>query len=186
MLQVFDVYTYSSFYTKQWMSISIQWVWNRVLNRPYTTFTLNRMHVTDFKRNIWYTCLCKILRSQDVWKVTGNTERNHSFVAIFIWLRVLRGWTLNEFLLFNSKQKQTPCPESASELYRPSDHRFSAKLVPSSADRGVSRSQLGGSPTAVISVFWTSLFNSASCKIKRNWLDWALDSDRSLANWKVH
>jgi hypothetical protein len=25
--------------------------------------------------------------------------------------------------------KKTPCPESASELYRPSDRRFSAKLV---------------------------------------------------------
>jgi hypothetical protein len=32
--------------------------------------------------------------------------------------------------------KQTPCPESASELYRPSDHRLSAKLVPTFADRG--------------------------------------------------
>jgi hypothetical protein len=30
---------------------------------------------------------------------------------------------------------QTPWPESASELYRPSDHRLSAKLVPNFADR---------------------------------------------------
>jgi hypothetical protein len=51
------------------------------------------------------------------------------------------------------KQKQTLWPESASELYRPSDHRLSAKLVPTFADRGVSRSQRGGSLTAVISVF---------------------------------
>jgi hypothetical protein len=29
-----------------------------------------------------------------------------------------------------------PWPESASELYRPSDHRFSAKLVPALADSG--------------------------------------------------
>jgi hypothetical protein len=30
----------------------------------------------------------------------------------------------------------TPWPYSASELYRPSDRRLSAKLVPTSADRG--------------------------------------------------
>jgi hypothetical protein len=34
------------------------------------------------------------------------------------------------------KQKQTPWPQSASELYRPSDRRFSAKLAPTFADRG--------------------------------------------------
>jgi hypothetical protein len=39
----------------------------------------------------------------------------------------------------------------ASELYRPSDRRLSAKLVPTFADRGVSRSQRDGPPTAVIS-----------------------------------
>jgi hypothetical protein len=33
-------------------------------------------------------------------------------------------------------QKQTPWPSSASKLYRPSDRRFSAKLVPTFADRG--------------------------------------------------
>jgi hypothetical protein len=32
--------------------------------------------------------------------------------------------------------KTTPWPESASELYRPSDRRLSAKLVPTLADRG--------------------------------------------------
>jgi hypothetical protein len=50
-------------------------------------------------------------------------------------------------------QKKTPWPDSSSELYRLSDHRLSAKLVPTFADRGVSRSQRGGSPTAIISVF---------------------------------
>jgi hypothetical protein len=33
------------------------------------------------------------------------------------------------------------------------DHRLSAKLVPTFEDRGVPRSQRVGSPTAVISVF---------------------------------
>jgi hypothetical protein len=44
-------------------------------------------------------------------------------------------------------------PESSSELYLPSDRRFSAKLMPTFTDRAVSRSQRGGSLTAVISVF---------------------------------
>jgi hypothetical protein len=36
--------------------------------------------------------------------------------------------------------KKTTWPESVSELHRPSDHCLSAKLVPTFADRGVSRS----------------------------------------------
>jgi hypothetical protein len=34
------------------------------------------------------------------------------------------------------RNKQTPRPEPANELYRPSDRRLSAKLAPTSADRG--------------------------------------------------
>jgi hypothetical protein len=34
------------------------------------------------------------------------------------------------------KTKETPWSESASELYRPSDRRFSAKWVPTFADKG--------------------------------------------------
>jgi hypothetical protein len=59
-------------------------------------------------------------------------------------------------VLFTSvlfKQKQTPWPESASELYRLSDRRLLAKSVPTFEDGGVSLSQIGGSPTAVITVF---------------------------------
>jgi hypothetical protein len=41
--------------------------------------------------------------------------------------------------------KQTPWSESASELYRPSDSRLWAKLVPTFADRGVPRGQRDGS-----------------------------------------
>jgi hypothetical protein len=40
---------------------------------------------------------------------------------------------------------KTPWSESASELYRPSDPRLSAKLVPTFADRGVVRGQCGRS-----------------------------------------
>jgi hypothetical protein len=35
----------------------------------------------------------------------------------------------------NILTKKTPWPESASELYRPSDHRLTVKLVPTFADR---------------------------------------------------
>jgi hypothetical protein len=34
------------------------------------------------------------------------------------------------------KKKKTPWSESASELYRPRDHRLSAKSLPTFADRG--------------------------------------------------
>jgi CBS-domain-containing membrane protein len=38
--------------------------------------------------------------------------------------------------LLKHKTDKTPWPESASELYQPSDRRLSAKLVPTFADRG--------------------------------------------------
>jgi hypothetical protein len=51
--------------------------------------------------------------------------------------------SFHEFILI-----YTPWPESVSELYRPSDRRLSAKLVPTFTDREMSRSQRGGFPTA--------------------------------------
>jgi hypothetical protein len=54
---------------------------------------------------------------------------------------------------FHGGKKKIMWPESATKLYRPSDRRLSAKLAPTFADTGVSRSQRGGSPTAVILVF---------------------------------
>jgi hypothetical protein len=44
-------------------------------------------------------------------------------------------YTSRKKLSLKTKQ-QTPWPESASELYQPSDRRLSAKLVPTFADRG--------------------------------------------------
>jgi hypothetical protein len=49
-------------------------------------------------------------------------------------------------------KKQTPWPQSKNKLYRLSDRCLSAILVPTFADRGVSRSQRGRSPAAVILV----------------------------------
>jgi hypothetical protein len=48
---------------------------------------------------------------------------------------------------------KNPGAQSASELYRPSDRSLSAKLVPTLADRGVSRGQRNESPQPLISVF---------------------------------
>jgi hypothetical protein len=39
-------------------------------------------------------------------------------------------------LVIKNKKKKTPWSESASELYRPSDRRLSAKCLPTFADRG--------------------------------------------------
>jgi hypothetical protein len=44
--------------------------------------------------------------------------------------------TRNKHLIFIHTSKQTQGPESANELYRPSDHLFSPKLVPTITDRG--------------------------------------------------
>jgi CBS-domain-containing membrane protein len=38
--------------------------------------------------------------------------------------------------LLIKQNKQTPWSESASEVYRPSDRRFSAKWLPTFADKG--------------------------------------------------
>jgi hypothetical protein len=46
-----------------------------------------------------------------------------------------------------TQTKQTPWPESVSELYQPSDRCLSEKLVPTFAGRGVSRGQCGISKT---------------------------------------
>jgi hypothetical protein len=56
----------------------------------------------------------------------------------------------------------TPWPKSTSELYRPSDCRLPAKLVPTFADRGMSRSQRRGSPRPY-STFFTGV-PTFSCK----------------------
>jgi hypothetical protein len=47
--------------------------------------------------------------------------------------------------------KQTPWSESASELYRPSDRRFSVKWLPTFADKGATSAWW--IPTAVFSIF---------------------------------
>jgi hypothetical protein len=55
--------------------------------------------------------------------------------ARFVWVSLFNGGVLI------NKTKQAPWPKCASELYRHSDRRLSAKLLPFFSDRGVSRSQ---------------------------------------------
>jgi hypothetical protein len=67
---------------------------------------------------------------------------------------------------------KTPWPESASELYRSSDRRFSVKLVPTFADSGVSHGQRDGSlrPYSRISRPEPLLFLLSSSTIVLTWL----------------
>jgi hypothetical protein len=70
-------------------------------------------------------------------------------------------WIMTGFCWLKHKQnKQTPWPESASELYRSSDLHLLATLVPTFADRRVPR-QRDGSLRA-LSDFWTPWPESAS------------------------
>ena len=64
-------------------------------------------------------------------------------------------------------KKKTPLPWSASELYRQSGRRRSPNLVPTFADRGVSRGQRNGSPRPLISFLDRSryFFYSSSSSI---------------------
>jgi hypothetical protein len=88
-------------------------------------------------------------------------------------------------------KKHTPWPESASELHRPSHSRLSAMLMPTYADRRVSRSRRGRSPTALISGFQTAspppLYNKQNlvfCLLKiRDSPEPCEDSDQNYVNF---
>jgi hypothetical protein len=71
-----------------------------------------------------------------------------------------------------NQYKRNPWPESASELYRPSDRRLSVKLVSIFAYREVSHSQRDWVPTAVFSAFWAAVIASKyllSCTHETEW-----------------
>jgi hypothetical protein len=62
---------------------------------------------------------------------------SHSKVCTYIATKHCRGIRNAVALVFHaSTNKQTPWSESASELYRPSDRRLSAKWLPTFADKG--------------------------------------------------
>jgi hypothetical protein len=85
---------------------------------------------------------CKVIRRrmgfrskdcQTVSRAAAETEPTQENIQD--WLQLDQG-NLRVQLLTNKQTKQTPWPGSVSELYRPSNRRFSAKLVPTCADRG--------------------------------------------------
>jgi hypothetical protein len=73
----------------------------------------------------------------------GSKSNPHLFLVPRL---IMRGAYLHSLIHFHGliiklrdnyiKNKQTPWPQSASELYLPSDRRLSAKLEPTFADRG--------------------------------------------------
>jgi hypothetical protein len=72
------------------------------------------------------------------------------------------------------KQKQTLCPESPRELYRPSGSRFSAKLVPTFADRGCHVVSVTDPYCRVLGFLYRSryLFFQAALQLySRGWVD---------------
>jgi hypothetical protein len=74
------------------------------------------------------------------WSLTSNWSRLQEHCSSNYSFRCLIKHRVKFTVLFypcndcHIYKKQTPWPESASELYRPSDHRVSAKLVPTFAD----------------------------------------------------
>jgi hypothetical protein len=67
------------------------------------------------------------------WKTPGMNKEIHWNVYTYIYLSC---FSLSLSYFHANLIKQTPWSESASELYRPSDCRLSAKWLPTFADRG--------------------------------------------------
>jgi hypothetical protein len=82
-----------------------------------------------------------------------QSDKNSTWQIFFTRKKSLYSQCCNCSIQTYLPSKQTPWPESVSELYRLSDCRLSEKLVSTFADGGVSRSQHGRSPTAIILVF---------------------------------
>jgi hypothetical protein len=83
-------------------------------------------------------------------------------MAVFYCIPLENGLRTETYSGSNHEEKKDCCvdgimrtlwPESARELYRPSECRLSAMLVPNFADKAVSRSQRGGSLMALSSFF---------------------------------
>jgi hypothetical protein len=71
-------------------------------------------------------------------------------------------------------EQRTPWPESATELYRPSDHRLSTKLVPTSCRWRVSRGERDGSLRHILGFLDHSryfFFQVAPQLYSRGWAD---------------
>jgi hypothetical protein len=83
-----------------------------------------------------YAHLSKLTGSKYIAEPTSARYCNQECIQ---WNQLLekRGFRMLKFEEIKAlSKKKSPWPESASELYRPSDRRLSAKIVPTFADRG--------------------------------------------------
>jgi hypothetical protein len=71
----------------------------------------------------------RLLYADGLWTLTSR------LVPCAHWRKDVEGSQLFCKFGFKVAEGKTPWPESASELYRPSDHRLSTKLVPTFAKR---------------------------------------------------
>ena len=108
---------------------------------------------TGESRWVYAFALCPPRDDYDVLSNTCPTTQHYCFPECSPCVRTPTSQSLARSI--PTQLNSTPWPYSASELYRQSGRRRSAKLVPTFADRGVSRGQRKGSPRPLISVFWT-------------------------------
>jgi hypothetical protein len=88
--------------------------------KPSNCFAMSSTRLSQFNSDT---------KKKKEWRPSSTTRGSSSLCNIWTNARVRkRDWL--------KKLNSAPRPESASELYRPSDRRLSAKLVPISADRG--------------------------------------------------
>jgi hypothetical protein len=133
-------------------------------DRDQCTRTYGIVHVITFPDSLWTlqvkTIPVKAMEAHRVVRRSGSqifkTIRSQTAVRLST-LRAGHLLLLGRFLVLVPSRgsvylravvktkKQTPWSQSASELYRPSDRRFSAKRLPTFADRGVPRGQRDGS-----------------------------------------
>jgi hypothetical protein len=84
------------------------------------------------------------------WTLPSRSRRS-SVSRLLLWVSVsvanlrVQGLFIFQCEIVEKKKKKTPCSESASELYRMSDRRLSAKWLPTFSDRGVPHGQCDGS-----------------------------------------
>jgi hypothetical protein len=125
-------------------SLRSTWVNKKFWEELIVKFSL--IHVPHKKRNVqqlFYCCVCircsgNVLREPLPSNDGGIHFLIHRLIGGIYIVRCWDGLRRHDIHTKFHKDwfKQTPWPESASELYRPSNRRLSAKLVPTLADRG--------------------------------------------------
>jgi hypothetical protein len=95
------------------------------------TDTLSSLTVTCEYRNAFSESAYVTTTEIIVVSLKGILSERGSAISI-LWGNYMR----KKQAISTKNKKQTPWSESASELYRPSDRRLSAKLLPTCEDRG--------------------------------------------------